>query len=125
MNNHQRLLACVLALAASPAAWSVSSKEMSEAQMRFKEERAQCLSGQSHQDRATCLKEATAALQEARRGGLENTSGNTYQQNTIARCGAQPDADRDMCVQRMQGKGTVQGSVKGGGLIREFETKGR
>jgi hypothetical protein len=33
-----------------------------DAQARYQQERAVCLSGQSNQDRATCLREADAAL---------------------------------------------------------------
>ena len=42
--------------------------------------------------------------------------------NALARCNAQPAADRDACVLRIQGQGRVEGSVNGGGLIRQVET---
>jgi hypothetical protein len=108
-----------LALACTPAAWS-AGKAVSEAQQRYNQERARCLSGQSQQDRATCLREAGAALQEARRNRLE--SGSSFEANATARCQAQPAEDREACVQRIMGAGSTQGSVEGGGLIREAVT---
>ena len=45
----------------------------SDAQSRYEKDRAACMSGNSNQDRATCLREAGAALVEARRDGLTTT----------------------------------------------------
>jgi hypothetical protein len=114
--------AIALVLAAIPAAWS-AGKAMPQAQQQYQQERAYCMSGKSQQDRATCLKEAGAAYDEARRGGLNNKAAADYSQNATERCNAQPPADRDACIQRIVGAGATQGSVKGGGLIRETETK--
>src|SRR5690554_4542672 len=61
------LSAAVLLLGASGAAWSA---DMDAARAAYKEQRAACESGNTHQDRATCLREAGAALEEARRGQL-------------------------------------------------------
>lgn len=122
MKPLQRISALALALACVPAAWSATSKGTSEAQQRYKQERAHCLSGQSHQDRATCLREASAALQEARRNRLDSSSDSNLQANATARCNAQPATDRDACVQRIMGAGSTRGSVEGGGLIREAVT---
>ena len=122
MTGLRRVAACVLAVAVVPAAWAAGHKGLSEAQQRYNEERAVCMSGQSNQDRATCLREAGAALQEARRGGLA-TSTSSLGQNATARCNAQPAADREACVQRIQRPSAVRGSVRDGGLIRETETK--
>ena len=124
MNCLQRYSALALVLALAPAAWAAGAKGTSEAQRRYQQERAHCLSGQSHQDRATCLKEAGAAYEEARRGRLDN-SGNDYTRNATQRCNAQPEADREACMQRVLGAGSAQGSVQGGGIIRETETKVR
>jgi hypothetical protein len=118
----QALGAIALALAATPAAWS-AGKATTQAHQQYQQERAYCMSGKSQQDRATCLKEAGAAYDEARRGGLNNKAGSDFSQNAVERCSAQPAADRDACVQRIMGAATTQGSVKGGGLIRETETK--
>jgi hypothetical protein len=121
MKHLQRFAAGALACACATAAWS-AGKGVSEAQQRYNKERARCISGQSNQDRATCLKEAGAALQEAKRNRLDTSAGANLQANATARCNAQPAADREACVQRIMGAGTTQGSVEAGGLIRQTET---
>jgi len=121
MSALRRVLAVALvAAAASPAAWSAGDKQLSAAQERYNQERARCLSGASHQDRATCLREAGAALQESQRGGLATSS--DLSANATARCEAQPAADREACIQRIMGAGSTQGSVESGGVIRQTET---
>lgn len=122
MNCLQRFSAVALALALAPAAWAAGNKASSEAQQRYQQERARCLSGRSQQDRATCLKEAGAAYDEARRARLDNGGSSNFTQNATERCKAQPAADREACVQRALGAGSAQGSVNGGGIIRETET---
>ena len=80
-----------------------------------------CAYGQTSQDRATCLKEAGAALVEARRGGLDDGRGQ-LEKNRLLRCDNQPPQDRDDCVRRMNGEGITSGSVDGGGILRELVT---
>jgi hypothetical protein len=82
---------------------------VSDAQARYQKDRAACLSGDTNQDRATCLREAGAALVEARRGGLTTTDDSTYVKNSM-----------EDCVRRMRGEGTVIGSVEEGGIYREL-----
>jgi hypothetical protein len=77
-----------------------------------------CLSGQTQQARDDCLKEARNAASDKNRGKLEN-----YQEMAMARCDVHAAAeDRAACRARMMGRGEVDGSVAGGGLIREVET---
>lgn len=124
MNCFQRIGACAIALTLVPAAWSAGNQALSQEQQQYKQERAHCLSGQSHQDRATCLKEAGAAYREARRGVLASrTPSSDLTQNATARCDALPSTDREACIQRVMGAGSADGSVKGGGILRESETK--
>ena len=87
-------------------------------QSAYQRERAACMSGQSHQDRATCLKEAGAALVEAKRGGLTGAGPNATQ-----RCEALTGDEYTACVARMKGAGVVKGSVEGGGVYRELTTR--
>ncbi|MGY8904334.1 MAG: hypothetical protein ACKVIH_07295 [Burkholderiales bacterium] len=110
-----------LAMAGMSAALAQNRSVGSEAQQRYKEERAFCMSGQSHQDRATCLTEANNAYADARRGRLTSTGSTDYQANALARCQAQPPTERQDCIQLIQGNSSATGSVKGGGVIREIE----
>lgn len=80
-----------------------------------------CRSGRTQQDRATCLKEARNAAADKKRGRLQTRG--TLEQNAMARCDAHKNGeDHAACRARMAGMGEVEGSVAGGGLIREVET---
>ena len=106
------------ALAALLAAGAASATPLSDAQLRYRQERAACMDGTSNQDRATCLKEAGAAWQEARRGGLATNDGE-LQANRLSRCGALPAPEREDCALRMQ-QGSTSGSAQQGGILREL-----
>ena len=108
------------ALAGMPSAFAQAAASGADARMQ--RERATCDGVQ--QDRAACLREAGAARQEAQRGGLSSAAPSTYEQNALARCQLQPAADRADCEARIQGTGAsgTQGSVMGGGVIRETVT---
>jgi hypothetical protein len=80
-------------------------------------ERSRCESGQSNQDRATCLKEAGAAQGEARAGNLNDTG--NYAGNATDRCKNLPASDQAACAGRMS-SGTASGSAQSGGIIREY-----
>lgn len=103
------------------AAAAADSGRLSSAQRIYQQDRAACMSGQTNQDRATCLREAGAALQEARRGGLDDRQAE-YDRNRLLRCDSQPAEDRQDCVRRLSGEGTTSGSVAGGGILRELVT---
>jgi len=93
-----------------------------DAQARYQRERAACMNGQTtNEDRATCLKEAGAALAEARKGNLNNGDGH-LRKNAKDRCNVLAGDERADCIARMNGEGTVSGSVGGGGLLREKVT---
>lgn len=80
-----------------------------------------CLSGATQQDRDTCLKEARNAAAEKNRGRLETYG--AHESHAMARCDAhQVSEDRAACQARVMGMGNIDGSVAGGGLIRESET---
>jgi hypothetical protein len=66
------------------------------------------------------VREARAARVEARRGGLTDIGDAQNEKNRYARCDAHQGADRDYCIRRMNGEGTVSGSVEGGGVLREL-----
>jgi hypothetical protein len=116
------LAALAIGVMFSAGAMAAGKHDTSEAQARYERERAVCLSGQSNQDRATCLREAGAALVEAKRQGLNDAQAQ-YNLNAEQRCGRLPDADRADCLARMHGQGTVSGSAAAGGIYRELVTR--
>ena len=105
-------VAGVLPAAASPA---------NDANARFRQEMSACNSGQSSQDADTCRLEARNALAEAKRGGLTDAPGQ-YQANAIQRCADLPGNNRSDCESRLRGEGRSEGSVDGGGILRETVT---
>ena len=89
---------------------------------QYQAERAIC--DRIQQDRAACIREAGAARQAAHQGALTSASPETYRRNALARCQVQPLEDRAACEDRVQGTGatSIDGSVLGGGDIRETVT---
>jgi hypothetical protein len=112
-----------LAAALAPAAALATNKTDAAAALSvYQQERGVCMSGQSNQDRSTCLREAGAAFAEAQRRGPDDAS-TDYARNALKRCERLPDADRQACVARMTGQGTTSGSVAAGGIYRELVTR--
>ena len=114
-----------LALAAAAVCFAATAQTTAsaDAKARYEKERAACLNGTSHQDRATCLQEAGAALNEARHGRL--TTSDQLKANALSRCNALPDADRADCRSRVnnESNSSVKGTVEGGGVIKETTTR--
>ena len=120
MSSVVKAAAAVIGTTALLFAAGAGAAQLSEAQARYQQERAACMSGSSNQDRATCLKEAGAALGEARRGALGASSDANLARNRMARCDALPAQEREDCAVRMQ-HGTMSGSAQQGGILREIE----
>lgn len=118
-----RCAAIALALAAMAASAAAPTPDAgTSALARYRAERAACEAGRTGQDRATCLREAGAALDAARHGALA-TDDSKLMANALRRCQAQtnPDDRRD-CEARVRGQGSASGSVAGGGILRETVT---
>jgi hypothetical protein len=116
-----RIALCALGLAlGASAAHAATDSELATAQARYKKDVAVCNEGRSNQDRATCMKEAGAALEEAKRGRLSTDP--VTRANATARCEALKGDERDACIARMNGAGTVEGSAQSGGILRELVT---
>ncbi|MES2073443.1 MAG: hypothetical protein V4488_24025 [Pseudomonadota bacterium] len=118
------LLLVALLLAAASAAASAATVmapgRLAQAQANYQRERALCMSGQSNQDRATCLKEAGAALADAKNGRLYEVDRSDYQRNALLRCQQQAlPEDKETCERRLR-EGAVSGSVAAGGVLREY-----
>jgi hypothetical protein len=90
----------------------------SEAQLRYRQDMEQCNSGKSSQDRETCRREARNARAQAVEGTL-SVPGAVLRDNAQQRCQVHQGVDRSACEARMRGEGSVEGSVGGGGLLRE------
>lgn len=107
--------------AAATLLWAGGAMGADSARAAYEQQRAVCESGASGQDRATCLREAGAALQEARRGQL--TRGVDEQQlraNAAQRCERLPAERRSECMALRSSDARVQGSVEGGGIMRSI-----
>ena len=106
-------------LLASTAAWAAGpSRDTADAQERFHQEMAVCNSGQSHQSVNVCRTEARNALADAKRGGLSDVP-NQYSRNAVLRCAEFQGDDRTACEARVFNPSRIDGSVNGGGLVRE------
>jgi hypothetical protein len=111
------------AVLASASAMAASKTASADALAQYQQERAVCTSGQSNQDRATCLREAGAAYAEAKRRALGDEDPAQYKANALKRCAGLPEDDRRDCVARMEGQGTTSGSAAAGGIYRELVTR--
>lgn len=120
-------LACAAFLVVLPAdAEPAAPTASAAATARYQQDRAACMTGQSNQDRSTCLKEAGAAYAEAKRGGLkvsgETGGADARAANATQRCINLPIDQSKDCMSRMQGAGKVSGTAASGGILRELVT---
>ena len=130
VRRHQlTMLTVAAALAGTFAATSAFAGEpvaTNDAKALYLKEKANCEAGNTTQDRATCLKEAGAALDQKKKGKLDNSGSPVA--NATDRCNALPQKDRADCVARLVGplgpnqRVTASGSVEGGGMIKETTT---
>jgi len=114
-------LATTLSLLLSAAAFAATTSLAADAKARYRQEMAVCNSGASPQDLASCRLEARNALAEALHGGL-NDPGGSYRQNALNRCDAYQGEDRNDCLMRMGREANLEGSVGGGGILRQSIT---
>jgi hypothetical protein len=115
-----RCFAALVGAATMCMAANAAGPSKSDIERSYQRERASCMDGSSNEDRGTCLKEAGAARDEARRGQLTDNS-DAEQQNAVARCNGLPESDRTDCVARVR-NGIVSGSSRSGGVFRETVT---
>lgn len=99
-----------------------ANTNMDQARAEYEAQRAACQSGQSHQDRATCMREAGAAYEEARRGRLVRGTAD-YDSNARARCERHTGERREECLLLQGQDAKVYGSVEGGGTLREVTVR--
>ena len=84
-------------------------------------EMAACNNGKTQQDRETCMREVRNANADKRSGKLDNAGGQ-FGANAAQRCNVLTGEEKIACEARVAGVGNTQGSVAGGGVIREVET---
>ena len=126
VRSHQLTMLTVAAALAATSAFAGEPVATNDAQALYLKEKAKCEAGNTTQDRATCLKEAGAALDQKKKGKLDNSGSPVA--NATDRCNALPQKDRADCVARIVGplspnqRVISSGSVEGGGMIKETTT---
>ena len=110
------------ALLVSSVSLAAKADDLADAQARYRQDMAACNDGRSNQDVAACRLEARNALAEAKRGRLNDSPSAQYQQNALRRCDVHQGDDRSACEARIRGEGHAEGSVEGGGILREIVT---
>lgn len=121
MTHHTTFRPAALLLGTLLACGSSFAATKAEVQAQYQKERAACTTGKSNQDQKTCLYEAVSAYNQAMRGALSDSSA-PYEANQRKRCEPLPTDQRLACLSRMDGQGSVSGSVMSGGLLRELVT---
>src|SRR5690606_39179201 len=109
-------VACAFTIA-STASFAQTAAQSANDSYQQQLHHCQTLSGES---RATCQREAGAALSEARKNDLTNAN-STLEQNRFQRCSALPANLREDCEAQMRNEHDTQvfGSVEGGGILRQ------
>ncbi len=113
-------LAALLAFTAATAQISSGTTGI-DATGNADSERAACHNGSTQQAKATCLTEVNNANAAKRAGKVSNSDGQ-FSANAMKRCDVLKGEDLIACQARIQGHGDAQGSVAGGGVIRQVET---
>lgn len=113
-------LAALLAVTAAAAQVATGTTGI-DATGSYQHEVQSCLTGNTQQDRETCLREARNAQADKKRGLLDNTQA-PFDANAVARCDVLAGEDQAACKARVMGFGNTTGSVAGGGVLREVET---
>jgi hypothetical protein len=110
-----------VAFAAGTSDAAFPGAAMIDSSGNYQSEVQACMTGRTQEDQATCLKEARNAHADKQRGVLD-TQG-SLSANAMDRCDVfQSGENKAACEARVLGYGNVQGSVAGGGLVREVET---
>ena len=108
-------------LMASAAASAQPATASSDARARYEQERQACMTNNTQDTLATCLRDATNAYDAARKGQL-SSPGPIAMANATQRCEVFQNAqDRAECVRRVESD-PASGSVPAGGVLRESVT---
>lgn len=93
-----------------------------EAEGRYQRDVAACRIAPPGTDKAACLREA-GAVRASKEPVSMDPDPARFARNALKRCDPLPEPERSGCVARMQGQGTISGSVAGGGILRELVTR--
>ena len=102
-------------------AFCAAAQDPAETLRRHAEDRQACLSAASQQSQQACMQEAKA-VRALPVEATPSVSPEQLQRHRLLRCAPLHGEDRQDCIARMQGQGTVSGSVAGGGVLRELVT---
>lgn len=80
-----------------------------------------CPYGRAHDGSTNCMSRGEFELTRSREAMLAADPGQ-YIRNALERCDRLTGDDNKDCIARMDGQGTLSGSVEGGGLFRELVT---
>ena len=126
MKHPGLFLSAPLSWALASALFAASTLAMAQpspaadAHARYEQERQKCMTNNTQDSLATCLREAGAAQDAARKGQLSNP-GPQAADNATQRCSAFQNADEQAeCVRRVNAP--TSGSVSAGGVLRESVT---
>jgi hypothetical protein len=111
-------LTVIFGLLAAAATHAALAGVQADAQERYRQEMDYCNSGKSSQPITVCRTEARNALAEAKRGTLSNGAAE-YSRNSVRRCAEFQGDERAACEARVFGPARIEGSVEGGGVLRE------
>ncbi|MEQ1683537.1 MAG: hypothetical protein ABL916_07815 [Burkholderiaceae bacterium] len=106
------------ALSATPT--PTPSAQAAEINVKFEQDKANCLAGKPGAARDACMREATKARTSARNAPIHDDA--TYRDNKFDRCRVLAGDEAQACFARMKGEGSTSGSVAGGGVLREKVT---
>lgn len=103
------------------SAATMAQAPSNDARARFEQERQNCMTNNTQDSVATCIRDATNAYDAARKGQLSDP-GPIAIANATQRCEAFQNAqDRTECIRRIESS-PASGSVLGGGVLRESTT---
>ena len=113
-------LTALLAMSAATAQVAPLDTTGLDASGNARSEMAACNSGKTQQDRVACATEVRNANAEKRAGKLGNST--DYTANAMRRCEVFKDSeDAAACRARIEAQAQLDGSVAGGGVMRQSE----
>lgn len=113
----------VLASLLTAQSFAQTPNDLAAAQARYKHEVTDCAVTHPVVGKRNCVREARNTLAEIRRGRMkESWRPSDFERNASARCDVHQGDDKLDCMARMQGRGKTEGSVSGGGILRELTT---